>query len=234
MKFKSVREYCLEKWLSGMNRKRIGLKDKFYNSLECQWQRKAGDLNYDHVSLFCSLGLFSTNVTDLLTDERFDDLSLDNPDHHQIIFRQYAKMGLVVSEILTDIKDTYSLATGKGGSVTKKKISKKDNTDAVNRIICFINHVFKHKCNGVHKCNHHTTLCFDDKGRDCCHGNILDISCADQKKCEEEIDTIIIPKMTEIIERVIQAYDKLDELFRDDEKAFKKICEKYSKTKLAA
>lgn len=228
MKFKSTRIFCCEQWLSASSRERKGLTDVFRNSLECQWQHKAAALGYGHISLFCSLGKFTTNITDILTDERFDELSYNNEEHHQIILRQYCKLSLVASEILTDIKDIYQKASGKGGSDSKKKISKTDNPDAVNRLICFINHVFKHKCNGLHKCNHHTTLCFDDKGRDCCQGNTLDISCASAKKCEEEIDTIIIPKMTEIIERVIQAYDKLDNLFSNDTKAFEKICRLYS------
>lgn len=228
MKYKSTRIFCYEKWLSASKRERKGLTDIFKNSLECQWQKRAASLGYGHISLFCSLGKFTTNITDILSDQRFDELSYDDPAHHQIILRQYCKLSLVVSEILTDIKDVYQNSTGKRGADTKKEISKTDNPDAVNRLICFINHVFKHKCNGLHKCNHHTTLCFDDKGRDCCQGNTLDISCASTKKCEEEIDTIIIPKMTEIIERVIQAYDKLDKLFSDDRTAFEKICKTYS------
>lgn len=231
MKYKSIRQVNLAKWLSNSNRLRNGVHESFNNSIECKWQRKAKELDLGHISVFCGLGRFNANITDILTDERFDDLNYTVDKDKKAIIRQYCKLGLIVSESLTDFQDLLKVAKKQSAKAARKKVSKVDLPDAVDKLIMFFNHVFKHKCNGVYLCDHHTYICFDDLGRDCCNGNILDISCASKETCELEIHTIIIPKMEYVVERVIQAYHKLDEYFDSNPDAFKAICEKYSDQK---
>lgn len=231
MKYKSVREFCLQKWMGATGRQRDGLVETFNNSFECQWQRRAESEGFGHIGLFCGSGKFNHNITDILTDERFDQLSFSNEEDKSIIFRQYCKLGLIISESLTDFQDIMKLC----GSLTTKQsrsaISKQSYTEAVDKMISYCNCIFKHKFRGLYKCDHHTTLCFEDAGRDCCMGNILDLQCHSRDKCDEEINTIVVPKMDEMIERVIQAYDKLDSFFESQPHAFEKICKKYSEIK---
>jgi len=228
MKFKDVREYNLKKWLSNTNRVRDGVKEHFNDALECKWQNRAGDLDLGHISIFCAMGRANHNITDILTDERFDHLDFSIDEEKQIIFRQFYKLGLIISESLTDFQDMITTAAKYKTKKSREVVSKKDKPQSVDKMLSYCNHIFKHKCKGIYRCDHHTTLCFDDLGRDCCMGNVLDIDNASASKCQEEIDTIVIPKMDHMIERVIQAYDKLDEMFEDDESVFRKLCTKYS------
>jgi len=231
MKYKTIRTYCLEKWLSNTKRVRDGVHEHFRNAMECKWQNKASDLGLGHVSLFCALGRFNHNITDILTDERFDELDYSITEDKEIIFRQYCKLGLIISESLTDFQDVMVKTAKLNTKKSRKAVSKVNKPEAVDKMLSYINSLFKHKTKGVYKCDHHTTLCFDDLGRDCCLGNVLDIECASQNKCEEDIDTIVIPKMDEMIERVIQAYEKLDRYFEYNPEAFNKLCTMYSDKK---
>lgn len=233
MKFKIVRESSLAKWLSNTNRQRDGVVEKFNDSLECKWQRNARELSLGHISIFCALGRANNNITDILTDERFDHLDFSLKEDKAIIFRQYYKLGLVISESLTDFQDIIVKAKKLSTKKSRQLVSKMKKPESVDKMISYCNHIFKHKCKGVYKCDHHSTLCFDDLGRDCCMGNVLDIDNANPTKCEENIDTIIIPKMDEMIERVIQAYDKLDGLFESDNDIFVRLCDSYSDSKTA-
>lgn len=233
MKYKIVRESNLAKWLSNTNRERNGVIETFNNSLECKWQRRARDLGLGHISIFCAFGRANNNITDILTDERFDHLIFSNDEDKAIIFRQYYKLGLLISESLTDFQDIVIKANKESTKSSRKLVSKIKNPESVDKMLSYCNHIFKHKCKGIYKCDHHSTLCFDDLGRDCCMGNVLDIDNASPIKCEENIDTIVIPKMDEMIERIIQAYEKLDELFESDESTFKNLCIIYSDLKAA-
>jgi len=183
MKFKDVRNHCLRLWYSNTKRKRVGLDDKFHNSLECTWQRRRRKLGYDHVSIFCSIGDWSTNITDLLTDERFDDLDLTIDEDKEIIFRHFTKLALVISELLSDFEKIHNIATGKNDTnASRACLSKADNPKIVDRFMCYINHIFKHKTAGLHLCNHHIPFCFDDAGPDCCNENFISVDNATRDK----------------------------------------------------
>lgn len=232
MNYRTVREFCLQKWLSATKRERDGVREWFNDSLECKWQKRAKQSDFGHVSIFCGIGRFNQNITDILTDERFDHLSFVDTDDKAIIFRQYCKLGLIISESLTDFQDVMINAAKLNTKRSRSAISKSTSGDSVDSMIGYCNVIFKHKSKGIYKCDHHTTLCFDDVGRDCCLGNVLDIQCHSKQKCEEEIDTIVVPKLDEMIERVIQAYEKLDNFFDNNPDAFKRICTKYSNKKI--
>lgn len=135
MKYKSIRQVNLDKWLSNSNRYREGVHEYFNDSLECKWQRKARDLNLGHISVFCGLGRFNANITDILTDERFDNLDYSVEDDKKAIIRQYCKLGLIVSESLTDFQDLLKVAKKQSAKDARKKVSKVDLPDAVDKLI---------------------------------------------------------------------------------------------------
>ncbi|HNY56505.1 MAG TPA: hypothetical protein PKI86_12795, partial [Chitinophagales bacterium] len=97
-----IRKRALKYWLKKTKRKREinTFNDDFSKSLDCTWQNKAEKLGYNHISIFCSLGEWSTNLSDLLFEEKYDNLKYD--DDYEIIFRIYTRYFLIISEILED------------------------------------------------------------------------------------------------------------------------------------
>ena len=68
-------------------RNRIGANDDITGSWECGWQDRATAEGYGHISVFCSMGEWATNLSDLLTDDRFDHCSFHVQGQRETLFR---------------------------------------------------------------------------------------------------------------------------------------------------
>src|SRR2546422_11393446 len=100
MIFQTVRQKELKFWLTKTNRKfKIG--DSFEESFECHWQLEADKRGKNHISIFCSLGDFATNLTDLLRDKRCDKYKFGlEEERDKALFRYYTRIFLIASELL--------------------------------------------------------------------------------------------------------------------------------------
>jgi hypothetical protein len=246
MKFKIVRESILEQWLRGTKRQRKNETDDYTQSFECRWQTCFGQLKNedDHYSIFCSIGDWNTNLTDYLTDLRFDELNLTEEPHKDILFRHYTKILLAASEILTDFQDM--LSTFRAGKLltdtelnnektaSRQELDKKSNPGDTQRIFTFINNICKHKINNIHICNHHLKIHFADSGVASDSSNTIRINNVDlfipknpNTDPQKTADTIEMPPLPYIIDTIIKGYQIVDETFNADKNKFEKLCTLY-------
>lgn len=244
MKYKSIRETALSTWLSGTGRQRSDETDDYSSSFECHWQNKFKDTFDDkdpHYSIFCSIGDWNTNITDYLTDLRFDDLNFSNEEDKDILFRQYTKIFLTFSEIMTDFQDI--LSTFRQGRLLKeqelndekkksrKKLDEKSSEGNTQSFFKFINNICKHKINNIHFCNHHLFINFADSNSPSLSSNTIRINNLNQfipknptETPRKIADTIEIPKLIDIINTILKGYQIVDEEFRSDPAKFQILC----------
>jgi len=172
-KFGPIRRSVLRNWLLLTGRKRVGYNDT-YNKYECAWQTKhqTDDRSKFHYSVFCSMGDWNTNLTDLLEDNRLDQCYFSNEDHKAALFRFYTRIFLVCSEIYTDFQDLISTFE-KGELLTKKEFYEASPIsrarmneiyipEGFEKFFQYINNLNKHKLYNLHMCNHHVDYFFVD------------------------------------------------------------------------
>ena len=101
-----VRKSILENWLTKSKRKRAtnSFEDDFSESLVCEWQNKWQD---GHVSVFCSIGEWSSNISDILSDEKYDYLYYITDS--EVLFRLYTRFLMVISELIEDLQHINSI-----------------------------------------------------------------------------------------------------------------------------
>jgi hypothetical protein len=242
---KDIREPALHLWLTATNRARVHYSDDYAGSFECRWQARftTPDPKSDiHYSIFCSLGDFNTNITDLLTDERFDNLAF-HPDNGEILFRYYSRIFLIASEILTDFQDILSVfrngtldAVHRKGekNISRKQLTPSDSTDAVQDLFSFINTVFKHKTRNIHSCNHHMKYYFEDSGESLptTHTitiqNVVSILDAARNKTTSNMPkNVVIPALVKVLDLLIHGYNVIDQTFQADAAKFAAFCALY-------
>lgn len=73
--FGDARKQAFHNWEGTTFRNCDGINDELTGSWECKWQDAATERNYNHISIFCSLGDWGSNVTDILKDNRYDSYS---------------------------------------------------------------------------------------------------------------------------------------------------------------
>lgn len=253
MIFKDVRTAALNKWLAGTKRHRANESDDISQAYECSWQNLFGtkaENSVDHYSVFCSIGEWNTNLTDYLTDERFDHFDLTDEHAKEVLFRHYTRILLCASEILTDFQDTLStfnaghyltgpqLSQAKGASRTA--LSANYAPAHVQNLFTYINNVCKHKVNNIHVCNHHLKLHFEETGA-CPSANCITVNDVDDYISKnpddapnKTADTIAVPALTGIIDTLINCYIILDAAFRNDNAAYLAFCDLYLGTTVGA
>jgi len=206
--------------------------DDLAETFECKWQNKS---EHGHISIFCSLGEWASNITDILKDEAFDKCYFENEDESQILYRYFTRLLLVVSEILTDFQDIYIVSLGldpKNHDHRRKAAPRKFlfgipevDPDPLTEMLNFINNVCKHKAQHIHKCNHHLPLHFADNPNEQLESkNYLHLKNLDFTTNKLGI---VMPKLSSILYTVILCYNKLDYYFNSDKIAYNKICNAY-------
>lgn len=207
--FKVIRIKVLEKWNKELirNRKEGELTDDYSDSPWCKIQDKCTD-NGKHCSFICSLNDWLDNISDLLHDDRFDEL---NEEDYEILFRYYTRILLLVSEVIEDFimlnkrilnleskkKSTEDLETG---SLSQNEL--KDLSD-------FINTVCKHKTerDNLHIHNHHLKIEFIDFGA-IEHNNQIRLNNQVWNTIDQET-TILMASLNYFIELIIKTNNKV-------------------------
>jgi hypothetical protein len=195
--------------------------------ISCQWQARSESEGFGHISIFCSLWEWASNLTDTLLDHRFDDypigelkpgveLEIDDEtkpflEHFpEVLARHYFRTLLLAAEILEDLT---ILRNTMHEDSRVKKTARSDLSQAplsVDALAQYVNRICKHK-EPFHKCNHHIPKRFLDGIED------FDPTCYDDWKFLTD-DFIEIPRYQDIIQTVIGAFSRVDALLRDSEK----------------
>jgi len=221
--FRNTRKQALQRWVAGTNRDCDLLNDEIVESLECAWQNRARDsLGHEHISIFCSLGEWASNISDILKDASRDRCDFLDYDHRQALYRYYTRFLLVVSEILSDFEDIVR-ETGSNCSKDPRRFlsSKKGEMHALNG---FLNTVCKHKVGKIHVCNHHLDIWFEDCPQK--HGFKRPVTVEHLEF--DHPDGILVPKLGYFVEVILHCYTRLDDLFQREVDAFETICSQYN------
>lgn len=231
--FGPIRQAALDYWANQTGRQimdangKIQLTDTFNGAYECDWQNKYPTA---HVNLFCSLGDWACNLTDLLKDDRFDNFDFNDPEHAQVLFRFYTRLLLVLSELFTDFQDMYI-------QIKKLNPKRRENTDLarafyfpgetpdrISRILNFINHTCKHKTQHLHVCNDHLPIYFQDnpgRKRALNYISVVDSTTAGK-------NAVLVPKLGFLIISILTCYRKINSYFRQNNADFKDLCSRFS------
>jgi len=207
--FEEVRKHAIKVWYTGLNRIRTedSLSDDYSSSKWCTIQSDC-TIQSKHCSFICSLGDWLDNISDLLHDERYDQLTREN---YEELFRHYTKILLIVSEILED----FIMLNKQIEDLTDKTKSSRDielgimTKDELKDISGFINSVCKHKTenDNLHVHNHHLLKEFED------FGDPYDVNQIRIKKLKlnsfDHETSILLPKLTYFLEVIIKVNDRI-------------------------
>jgi hypothetical protein len=221
--FGPIRLAAVEKWQADSSRDCSSVTECYDESYECRWQYRAtDDGTFSHISIFCSLADWSCNISDTLTDARYDGLDLSNPDDLDTLARFYTRFLMVVAEVFSDLEAIMDACTAKRDARDRLSATK----GWINQFHCFVNRACKHKFKNLHVCNHHLPLCFDDLSTPCGYSNPICIGHVDI----ENADAVQFPALSDVTDAIIHAYKTIDALFDDEPAAFKRLCTKFDET----
>lgn len=229
--FQEIRETALQYWAEQTGRQirdlngNLLLTDDFVGAYECDWQN---GYKQGHVHLFCSLGDWACNLTDLLKDNRFDELDLENEHHAKVLFRHYTRILLIISELLTDFQDTYIHAAQLTSDRSRKNQVARafyfPATDRINQVLSYINHVCKHKTQHLHTCNNHLPIHFSDAEARLPRLNYLSLENSDATGK----NAVKVPELMYLIQTVIICYRRLNSYFRQNRANYCRFCTQFS------
>ncbi len=238
IRFGQIREAALERWKIATGRSLINLStipgtimidDFSIGNYECKWQYDARKIKADndwHVSQFCSLGDWAGNITDILTDFRFDSIPiglLGYDSYNQSLFRYYTRLMLIISEIMTDFVDLLiAMSICADNTAARKLLS---NTVNVQELFDYINSICKHKTatygnlTKLHQCNHHLSFFIEDSHEKQPFSRPLKIG----NNRETDPDGVIVPKLSILLSAVLDGYDALDTAFLNEPQKFEQF-----------
>ncbi len=222
--FGKVREQAFLIWQATTNRNCEGINDDIRGSFECKWQDRATLEKYEHISIFCSLGDWANNITDILKDNSCDDCSFFDHEHCLALFRYYTRLLLVTSEILSDFEDMIARVKQADSKTKTTRAFLSDEPISVDALLGFINTVCKHKVHNIHRCNHHLPIWFQDSQMNCPFTAPIEIG----NLAFSQPDSILMPKLSDIIMTIVVCYNRLDDLFGKEADMFKSICDVYN------
>jgi len=226
IKFGKIRKKAFKTWKEYTGRSGKGYNENIAGTYECDWQNKADKKYSMHISVFCSLGEWASNISDILKDKSLDNLDLLNINHRQALYRYYTRLLLVESEMLTDFQNIFQVSVpGLTGNKVRQLLSTDSEEKEINNLIGFINTVCKHKTANIHSCNHHLNIWFEDTGRDSRYKDQIKIGYLNFDKTKRPV--VVVPQLEYFINILIQCYHALDSLYNDNDLAFEEICDKY-------
>jgi hypothetical protein len=76
----------------------------------------------------------------------------------------------------------------------------------------------------MHLCNHHLPIWFEDTQMSCPFVNSIRIENLDF----DQPDSILMPKLSELIMTIVICYNRLDDVFGNEADKFTIICNKYN------
>jgi hypothetical protein len=233
--FRDARLVALNKWKNVIRLPEDQFKSDLFigentQSIECEWQKRARTLGYKHVNLFCSLASWADNITDLLTETRYDDLD------YQYLFgdaralaRYYNRFLLVASEYFVDFCDIYSKVLRRKDFTSKRVRILLSNQIKIDDFFRFTNVVIKHKVGRFHKCNYHLMYLFADN-------HVVPHETVMPKAAEivelghlgrlGEARFLCFPRLIDVVEAIEFCYQKMYKILEPDE-IFDKICDEF-------
>lgn len=227
-KFGEIRLQVLKNWHEGLDRKRNEgeLTDDYSESAWCKIQNECTD-NGKHCSFICSLGDWLDNISDLLHDNRFDELTEENYD---VLFRYYTRILLLVSEVIED----FVMLNKQILNLDRKKEASRDlengilTANELKELSQFINTVCKHKTenNNLHVHNHHLLIEFNDLGATE-HDNQIRLNNQDWTSINQDT-TILIPSLKYFIDLVIKTNNKILHYINNNAEYKNKLLELYA------
>lgn len=233
--FRNIRKRSLNTWLQGTGRSlkkfdtptgTLWLDDYEEGKFECNWQIEARRLKQDndwHVPHFCSLGDWASNVTDILTDSRYDGLTFGQDRTDLVLFRYYTKFMLVASELFTDFDDHLQVTFGLSPDDSRDELSVSQKS--LQYLFDYINSICKHKIGHpsgskrgpkktltkLHLCNHHLPFFFEDSGLKKLLSKPLEIG----NSSEPKPDGVVVPKLEYLVESILKCYTVLDTKYKN-------------------
>jgi hypothetical protein len=223
--FGNIRKQAFLLWEQETHRNCHLVNDDITGSFECKWQDRATeDFDYEHISIFCSLGEWANNISDSLKDVSCDYYSFSENDHRQALFRYYTRILLIVSEMLCDFEDIVKKIESLESKKAREFLSSKKGE--VNSLHAFINTVCKHKVVKLHLCNHHLPIGFNDCSESCTFIKPISIENLDFN----QPDGILLPRLSYFVHVILECYSCLDKLFEQETDKFKMICDEYNGT----
>ncbi len=224
MQFKEIRINALSKWQELSGRKCQLWGDDIRDSYECDWQL----MNQQHVSIFCSLGVWASCFSQLLQDERYDDILICDSSENEVLSLYYSQVLLIISEILNDLEQMYRQASGANQEQARKYLSGVNGYE-LKDIIGFVNRVTKHKAEGgnngsFHQCNHHLPVRFEDCPNT--RRNSKSLSVGNIHPMEGK-KSVLWPSLNKIVFTIINAYQKIAEKFSEDSEAYNRLASIY-------
>jgi hypothetical protein len=230
-RFYEIRRNVLEAWASVTGRQivdEIGemSSDSIVGAFECQWQNAYND---GHVNLFCSLGEWGCNVTDILRETKYDHYDLNDENESKVIFRYYTRFLLVFSEMLTDFQDIYIhyeklTPSRKSNEAARQFYSQWYGRDMYTETLNYINSVCKHKTQHIHSCNNHNRIIFEDSGIVPINLNYVRMGDIDTSAHK---NATLVPYLNTFVTLLTGSYFLLDEHFKKDPKKFGELCFKF-------
>ena len=230
--FGGIRQEALKYWAEQTGRElkddlgNLLLTDSFSGAYECDWQN-----GYEggHVNLFCSLGDWACNLTDLLKDDRFDIFDLDNQEQSIVMFRYYTRIMLVISELLTDFQDIYlhaqNLSPGpQNNSAARTFYFPTETPDRITRVLNYINSTCKHKTQHIHMCNDHLPIHFQDSSRRRKRLNYLSLL----HTTTNAKNGILVPELDYLIRTILTCYRRINSYFKQNRPNYQSLCQRYS------
>jgi hypothetical protein len=230
--FDLIRQQALFYWAQQTGRQILDddgdllLTDSFTGAYECSWQDR---FPANHVNLFCSLGDWACNLTDLLKDDRFDNFDLDDEAQAIVMFRFYTRIMLVISELLTDFQDIYlhtiNLRPGRQNNQQARSFYFPNQTpDRITKVLNYINSTCKHKTQHIHICNDHLPIHFEDSYQRRLRLNYLSL---DDTSTANKTG-ILVPKLDYLIRTLLICYRRINSYFRRNRTDFNSLCQRYS------
>jgi len=218
--FATVREKSLEEWQRLTGRVCGEFRDDISSAFECEWQ----DKNEEHVSIFCSLGVWADCLSQLLQDERYDEIDITDSWDSEFLYPYYNQLLLITSEILDDLVGMYSTATGKSDKKKIRKVLSFGQGYDLHELFAFINTIVKHKTSNLHVCNHHLPILFEDQSG--VRRSRRKISIANIGELDNA-NMLLMPSLVKIVITIAHAYKVLDRTFRSKPATYRRIVEIY-------
>ena len=220
--FGPIRLVSLDYWKDESHRTTDAINDDITASIECKWQDRATlECGYEHISIFCSLGDWASNISDLLKEESYDFYSFIDEEASQALYRYYTRFLLVASEIISDFEEIVRIVNDSDVKRSRNFLSRRDGE--VDSLLGFINSVCKHKVRKIHRCNHHLPIWFLDCDRENPYEKPISLSVLNLS----DPDSILIPRLIDLLDIILDGYQRIDTLFESDEVKFAAICQQY-------
>ena len=221
--FGRVRDRTFRMWEKDTRRDCSLVNDDMTSSYECEWQDQAVyQLGYEHISIFCSLGEWANNISDILKNPLCDYYDLLDEDHRLALFRYYTRFLLVLSEMLGDFEEIVQKVTSSSSRQARESLS--SSKGEIASVVGYINRVCKHKVDAIHRCNHHLPIWFEDCAEPHPFTNPISIENLDF----EQPDGILMARLDYFVQVILNCYESLDAMLSGDLYSFRMICDEYS------